>query len=142
VAQEKRMAARMANAPATEHNMNAGDEYRDLIRKWMNDEKNGFSEWCAVIQSAEQKTGKPLTSEEVFIFTGQPDEESPLTQGGVDGKVWTWSAEGPFSGAVMFGISFARSAGSNGSWSFIGCAWCVAGGVVAPRGCVDLPWRP
>jgi len=145
VVEEKKMAARMVNAPATEHNLNVADQYDQHLKEGIAAEKEFFSKWCEITIEYRDKlsrNGSKLTSELVYPQTGQPDEEQRLERSGAEGKVWMWHVEGPFSGSVVFSITFSRRAGTEDAWEFAGCSWCVAGGIVMPRGCVELPWKP
>jgi hypothetical protein len=145
VAKENAMAARMANAPANEHNINVGDQYFDLLRKWVDLEKEHFAKWCEATASLNrdlQAKGAAVTSENLFKYTGKPDREDKLERGPVEARLWSWDATGPFSLSVVFGVTFTRPKGSTGPWGFLGCTWCASGSLVTTQGCTELPWKP
>jgi hypothetical protein len=146
LADERSLVAKMADTPATEHNINVTNRLMDHLKEGILLERNAFSDWCALNHKLDaqifEKSGQHLSSEEVFPWTGQPDEEAKQAQGPIEGKIWIWNVTGPLSGSVAFGVLFVRAAGSSERWVFSGCTWCASGGEITTKGCMELPWKP
>ncbi len=145
VASEQQMAARMANAPASEQNIRAYDLWMENLKSRVELEREHFSKLCALWSELDGKlknNGSRLTSTLLHRFVGQPDSEATQREGALDGKIWVWDGTGPLSGGITFGVTFIRSAGSSGPWAFAGCQWCASASRVAAGGCMQLPWRP